>query len=147
MGVLFVSFCSIHFVHLKTFVNYCNEIENLSPELVLPHKSEALQRSAISLIALWISVSSVATSLPHSLIIRSLSRPELARTIHCLAYFGSPCLWSRPLLFCLGFLELVSARHIASRLGSPLPYLSNWKVSRTRLSHQAVRKPQLPSTY
>ena len=32
---LFYSFCTF-----KTFVNYCNKIENLSPELALPHKSE-----------------------------------------------------------------------------------------------------------
>ena len=127
-------------------MNYCKITENLSPELVLPHKSEHSKSRLFSLIALWILVSSIAPSLSHSLIVQSSSRPELARTIHRLAYFGSPCLTSQSLLFCLGFLELVSASHVASRLGSPLPYLSNWKVSITRLSCQAVRKPQLPST-
>ena len=39
-GIAFVSFFSIHFLCLKSFVNYCNKTENLSPKFTFQDKSE-----------------------------------------------------------------------------------------------------------
>ena len=91
-------FYSIHFVCLKTFVNYCNKTENLSPKLVSQDKSEALQRSATSLVALWVSVPSVISSLPYLARCPNSSRLKLAQTFHRLNHFGPSYLVSAPLV-------------------------------------------------
>ena len=127
-----------------------SHLSHIDTESRLYERKDCLHKYICQPLSAFVSVSqprSLPGHVPYIIDRPSSSQPELARTFYRLTYFGSPCLQSRPLLFCLGYLKFVSARYVASRLGSPLPYLSNRKVSRTRLSRQAIRKPQLPHTY
>ena len=131
LSLLLFLFFSIHFVCLKIFVNYCNKNRESFPQVC-------------------VSVPPVVSSLPYSARCLKSPRPKFSSSL-TQTFYHFTHLSPSYLISALLVLSRLPRTHLGSSylilLSLALAIVANQKLSRTWLSRQAVRKPQLHITF